>query len=53
MPLSFGYGADASPDPVEFTVEDALLNTWVDEGDYLQLEGDDLTTREGPLQDQS
>jgi hypothetical protein len=27
------------PEPVEFSVEDAILNTWVEEsGDYLRLD---------------
>jgi len=53
MPPSFGYGAPPGPDPVEFTFEDAVLNTWVDDAsDYLQLD-DEITLSEAPPQDQS
>jgi hypothetical protein len=53
MPPSFGYGAPPGPDPVEFTFEDVLLNTWTDDSsDYLQLDGDDVTPREAPPPDQ-
>jgi hypothetical protein len=53
MPPSFGYGAPPGPDPVEFTFEDVLLNTWIDDsGDYLQLEADNLNPLEAPPPDQ-
>jgi hypothetical protein len=52
MPPSFGYDAPPGPDPVEFTLEDVLLNTWVDEaGDYLQLEANEIIPREAPPPD--
>jgi hypothetical protein len=51
MPPSFGYDAPPGPDPVEFTFEDAVLNTWAeDSGYYLQL--DEFSPREAPQQDQ-
>jgi hypothetical protein len=53
MPPSFGYGAPPGPDPVEFTFEDVVLNTWTDDsGDYLQLDAGDITPREEPPPDQ-
>jgi hypothetical protein len=53
MPPSFGYGAPPGPDPVEFTFEDVVLNTWADDsGDYLQLDAEDVTLREVPPSDQ-
>ena len=37
------------PEPVEFSVEDALLNTWEDEdGDYLRLDPIQLPPTEPP-----
>lgn len=33
------------PEPVEFSVEDVMLNTWIeDQGDYLQLDADSRTS---------
>jgi hypothetical protein len=53
MPPSFGYGAPPGPDPVEFTLEDVLLNTWADEaGDYLRLDAEEISPREAPPPDQ-
>jgi hypothetical protein len=53
MPPSFGYGAPPGPDPIEFTFEDVVLNTWADDSsDYLQLDADDVSPREAPQQDQ-
>jgi hypothetical protein len=53
MPPSFGYGAPPGPEPVEFTFEDALLNTWVDDsGDYLKLDSEEVIQREAPPPDQ-
>lgn len=40
MPPSSRYSAPPGPEPVEFSFEDALLNTWVDESAvYLRLDG--------------
>ena len=40
MPPSSRYVAPPGPEPVEFSFEDALLNTWIDEGAlYLRLDG--------------
>ena len=39
----------APPEPVEFSIEDAILNTWVEEsGEYLQLETSDQQPPEPP-----
>ena len=44
----------AAPDPVEFSVEDAILNNWVEEtGDYLRLDSPDVVPAEPPPADQS
>jgi hypothetical protein len=54
MPPSFGYDAPPGQEPVEFTYEDALLNTWTDEaGVYLRLDADELSPREAPPPDQA
>lgn len=54
MPPSFGYGAPPGPEPVEFSFEDALLNTWLDDSSvYLQLDADVVTPPEAPPPDQS
>jgi hypothetical protein len=54
MPLSFGPGAPPGPDPVEFSFDEVLLNTWVDDSSvYLQLEADDIAPLEPPPSDQS
>lgn len=54
MPPSFGYDAPPGPEPAEFTVEDALLNTWIDDpGDYLQLDREDVTPLEALQPDQA
>lgn len=54
MPPSFGYGAPPGPDPVEFTFEDVLQNSWGDEsGDYLQLEAEELSPHEALAPDQA
>jgi hypothetical protein len=54
MPPSFGYGAPPGPDPVEFTSDDVMLNTWTDEAsDYLQLDRDEISQHEAPLPDQA
>jgi hypothetical protein len=53
MPPSPGYNPVAGPEPVEFSVEDAMLNTWVDDSSvYLNLD-DETIPREGPQLDQS
>jgi hypothetical protein len=53
MPPTPGYNAAAGSEPVEFSVEDAMLNTWVDDTSvYLKLD-DDAIPHEGPPQDQS
>lgn len=39
MPPSLDYTTPPGSDPVEFSIEDALLNTWVDETSiYLKLD---------------
>jgi hypothetical protein len=39
MPPSIDYNTPPGREPVEFSIEDALLNTWVDEGSvYLKLD---------------
>jgi hypothetical protein len=58
MPPSFGYGAPPGPEPVEFSFDDALLNTWVedsveDSSVYLQLDADVVIPLEAPPPDQS
>jgi hypothetical protein len=54
MPPSFGYDAPPGPEPVEFTVEDALLNTWIDDpSDYLQLDAEDISPLEALRPDQA
>jgi hypothetical protein len=41
MPPSIDYKNSPGGEPVEFSIEDALLNTWVDEASvYLRLETD-------------
>ena len=41
-----------TPDPVEFSVEDAMLNTWVeDTGDYLQIDAPALAPPVEPPDD--
>jgi hypothetical protein len=53
MAPSPAYSAPRGSEPVEFSYEDALLNTWVDEGSvYLQLD-EEPTQHEAPQQDQS
>jgi hypothetical protein len=42
------------PEPVEFSVEDAMLNGWVeDSGDYLRLDPRPAPPAEPPSHDQS
>jgi len=55
MPPRFEYGDFMNPEPVEFSLEDARLNTWVvdDSSVYLQLEVDRLTPPEEPAPDRS
>lgn len=54
MPRSATYRDSARPERVEFSLQDALLNTWVDDSsEYLQLETDSLTPLEEPPPDQS
>jgi hypothetical protein len=39
MPLSTSHSGPPRAEPVEFSFEDALMNTWVDDSSvYLQLE---------------
>ena len=46
------YTAPPGPDPVEFSLEDAVLNTWVEDTSlYLRLDEDELTPREAPPPD--
>lgn len=52
MPPSIGYGNPGSTDPVEFSFEDAILNTWVEDTDvYLHLETDDLNSSDSMARD--
>jgi hypothetical protein len=45
MPPSIDYNTPPGREPVEFSIEDALLNTWVDEASvYLRLETDQEET---------
>lgn len=54
MAPSVGNGAPPGPEPVEFSFDDALMNTWVDDSVvYLQLDAEDITPREAPPPDQS
>lgn len=47
MPPSIRHTAPPGPEPVEFSFEDALLNTWIDEGAlYLRLDGKEPPDRE-------
>jgi hypothetical protein len=42
MPPAIDYTISPGTEPVEFSIEDALLNTWVDENTvYLRLETDE------------
>lgn len=50
MPPSIDYKTPPGSEPVEFSIEDALLNTWVDESSvYLRLDTEEEdTTAESP-----
>ena len=53
MPPTPGYFLAAGFEPVEFSFEDALLNTWVDDNSvYLRLD-EETNPAEAPPQDQS
>ena len=53
MSPSPGYLTNTGSEPVEFSFEDVLLNTWVDDGSvYLNLD-EEITPTEGPQPDQS
>jgi hypothetical protein len=53
MPPQIGLNTRALTDPVEFSMEDAVLNTWVeDTGNYLRLDPDELAPPEEPVSDQ-
>lgn len=42
------------PDPVDFSFDEVLLNTWVDDSSvYLQLDADDISPVEVPPTEQS
>lgn len=42
MPPTIDYRTPPGSEPVEFSIEDALLNTWVDDNTvYLRLETDE------------
>jgi hypothetical protein len=53
MAPSPAYTFSGGPEPVEFSFEDALLNTWVEDGSvYLKLD-EEPTQHEVPQPDQS
>jgi hypothetical protein len=44
MPLEIGPNPHPPAEPIEFSMEDAILNTWVeDSGNYLRLDPEELT----------
>lgn len=46
MPPSIEYRTTPGSEPVEFSIEDALLNTWVDDSSvYLKLDTDEESER--------
>ncbi|MGH9346164.1 MAG: hypothetical protein ACRD26_02750 [Vicinamibacterales bacterium] len=52
MPPSIGYSLPA--DPVEFSVEDAMLNTWVEDTSvYLRLDSSDVAPSDEHPPDQA
>ncbi len=54
MPASKGFSAPSVPDPVEFSVEDAMRNTWVEDTSvYLRLDADEVVPLEAPPPDQA
>lgn len=54
MPPPIGSNTQAPTEPIEFSMEDAVLNTWVeDSGNYLRLDLEELTLPERPLSDQT
>jgi hypothetical protein len=54
MPPAIDMTRMQSADPVEFSVEDAMLNTWVEDSSvYLRLDIGDVNPSEEPQPDQS
>jgi hypothetical protein len=54
MPPSSSTTTTSVPEPVEFSVEDAMLETWVEDTSvYLRLDPPELTPLDTPLPDQS
>ena len=54
MPPTAHVTGMQSAEPVEFSVEDAMLNTWIeDSGVYLRLDIGDVIPSEEPQPDQS
>jgi len=54
MPPSHVMSVQAQPEPVELSLEDAMLNTWLeDTSDYLRLDALDVIRLEAPLPDQA
>ena len=54
MPLEIGLNSPPPAEPIEFSMEDAVLNTWVeDSGNYLRLDPEELRLPEESPLDQS